>query len=278
MRTRFAPSPTGDLHLGHLYAAHFAYQLASTEGGAFLLRFEDIDYTRCREEYYTQILNDLDFLELPWTGDALKQSSRQNSYTNALNTLKKKELVYPCYCTRRDIQQEISQVLNAPHGPEGAHYPGTCKLLSSSLKKDLPHCWRLNCDKAKSLFPELSFHDSSLGTVKVDTHLLGDIILSRKDIHTSYHLAVVIDDAHQGITEVTRAVDLLPSTHIHRILQTALNLPEPSYHHHPIVTDLHGERLAKRNQSYSIKQMRADGLKKSDIYTMLKSARLKDTL
>lgn len=272
--TRFAPSPTGHLHLGHLYAALFARDLAAEHGGRFLLRFEDIDTTRVREQYYTQIERDLEHLGFEWELPALRQTSRAEQYQLALDQLKELDVVYPCFCTRKDIQRELAAITRAPHGPDGPLYPGTCSSLSKYqinqriLNGEEPS-WRLNYKRAKELTSELSFTDSINGVTAVDHGLLGDLILARKDIGTSYHIAVVVDDAHQAITDVTRGKDLLESTHVHRILQALLEFPEPRYHHHDLVCDDDGQRLAKRVNSLAISQLIADGLSNEQIYQLM---------
>ncbi|MGB0774420.1 MAG: tRNA glutamyl-Q(34) synthetase GluQRS [Akkermansiaceae bacterium] len=274
MRTRFAPSPTGHLHLGHAFAAYYAHQLAASNNGEFLLRFEDIDTTRTRAEYYTAIEQDLQWLGLPWKTPTLRQTERLTAYTAALEKLQSLGIVYPCFCTRSAIKQELSQITNAPHGPEGPLYPGTCKQLTqatitSKLANDEPHCWRLNATHAHHHTGALTFTDAIHGTIKVEHALLGDVILSRKDIATSYHLAVVVDDAYQEITHVTRGEDLLPSTHVHRILQTLLDLPEPIYHHHRLIMDASGQRLAKRSPSSTLRELRESGLSLAEVLAML---------
>ena len=253
--TRFAPSPTGRLHLGHAYSAILAHDYAAARGGRFLLRIEDIDGARSRPEHVAAILDDLAWLGLTWEGPVF-QSERLGLYAAALDRLKGMGLVYPCFCTRA----EIAASLSAPHGP-GAAYPGTCRLLSAEERARRigePHCWRLDVVEAlasrhSSHHPgaELRWRDSFAG-LQVATPARptparqGDVVLARKDAPASYHLAVTIDDAAQGVTDVVRGVDLFDATHVHRLLQALLDLPTPRYHHHPLLTDEHGERLAKR--------------------------------
>jgi len=219
-----------------------------------LVRFEDIDTSRCRDIYYESIIDDLEYLGIPLVGTPLKQSNRQSAYNDALQSLKDKKLVYPCFCSRKMINEELSRITNAPHGPEGAHYPGTCKNLSTSevaqrmQDGEIPS-WRFNSEQAAALYSDLTFQDEHHSPTQVDPFLLGDTILSRKDIGTSYHIAVVVDDDFQNITHVTRGEDLLHATHLHRILQEALGLSEVVYHHHPLVCDDHGKRLAKSHTS-----------------------------
>ncbi len=272
--TRFAPSPTGKLHLGHVYAAKYACDVASKSGGRFLLRFEDIDTTRVREEYYEEIEQDLHWLGIESTGSPLRQCDRLSAYSHALDKLKVMNAVYPCFCTRKEIQQEINSLTNAPHGKESLLYPGTCRNLSLAekamrLEAGDPHCWRLNSVAIRPIAERLFFTDQLHGKIVVDPDLLGDVVLARKDITTSYHLAVVVDDAYQEITDVTRGEDLLPSTHVHRILQNLLNLPETRYHHHRLILDTNGKRLAKRDDALSIKNLREQGRSPDEVLAML---------
>ena len=266
IRTRFAPSPTGRLHLGHALAARVARDLARSQpGGRFLLRFEDIDAPRVRGEFYQEIETDLQWLGLTWDETPLRQTTRTAAYEAALKKLREKNLVYPCFCKRREIQNELANMAAAPHGPEGRVYPGTCRHLDETEREQkisagLPHAWRLDSRMAASINGPLSFRDLRFGTIAVDPELLGDVVLARKDIGPAYHLAVVVDDAFQQITHVTRGEDLLPSTHVHRLLQKLLGLPEPVYLHHELVLDEQGKRLAKRHDALSIAALRESGL------------------
>ena len=264
IRTRFAPSPTGLLHLGHAYAAGYAYALAASHNGECLLRFEDIDRNRVREPYYEQILNDLSFLGLNYPASPLCQKDRLDAYQAALQVLIEKDFVYPCFCSRKDIERELANLPHAPHGPEGPLYPGTCRHLSEQeiaeqLASGKTPSWRLNSKRLAAHYPGLYFLDSFVGKVDVSPDVLGDVILARKDIGTSYHIAVVVDDAFQKITDVSRGEDLLPATHVHRLLQQALELPVPRYHHHRIITDQKGTRLAKRDDALSIRSLAGEG-------------------
>ncbi len=261
IRTRFAPSPTGRLHPGHAYSAWVAWELARTSGGEFLLRHEDIDATRVRPEYYTAIEEDLRWLGMSWREPALRQTDRTSAYASALETLKGRGVVYPCFCTRREIQEEISRMGGAPQGSDTLVYPGTCRNLPipeqrHRLDSGATCSWRLNADKAAVQTGGTFFHDLRHGVISTDPALLGDVVLARKDIGVAYHLAVVVDDSFQKITHVTRGEDLLPSTHVHRLLQALLNLPVPVYFHHPLVVDEEGRRLAKRDDDESIESMR----------------------
>jgi len=276
IRTRFAPSPTGLLHLGHAYAAFYAKSLAEAHGGEFLLRFEDIDTTRVREEFYLAIEEDLRWLGMTWHGVALRQVDRLSVYKEALEKLKSLGVLYPCFCTRREIQEEVARITHAPHGPEGALYPGTCKKLTESQREDRlgagePHCWRLDTERCAERMGQLQFEDQIHGEIEVNFNLLGDVVLARKDIETSYHLAVVVDDDFQGITDVTRGEDLLPSTHVHRILQELLGFVAPRYSHHHLILDEDGRRLAKRDDALSIQTLREQGKSPAELIDYLQT-------
>lgn len=272
--TRFAPSPTGRLHLGHAFAARVARDLARASGGRFLLRFEDIDHTRVRPEFYREIEEDMRWLGLDWHGPALRQSDRSEAYAAALERIRAQGAAYPCFCTRREIEEEVARMTGAPHGPEGALYPGTCRRLTPDeraerLAAGAQPAWRLDAGRSAEITGPLAFTDLRHGFHRVDPTLLGDVVLARKDIGTSYHLAVVVDDAFQQVTHVTRGEDLLPSTHVHRLLQALLGLPEPRYLHHGLVTDDKGVRLAKRHDSLSIRTLRESGLAPADVLKRL---------
>lgn len=274
--TRFAPSPSGRLHLGHAYSALVAWQAARDSGGRFLLRIEDIDPGRCRPEFDTGILEDLAWLGLTWEEPVMRQSARMDAYAAALSGLQQRDLLYPCFCTRKDIQREIDDAGHAPHltGPEGPVYPGTCRRLgederAARLAAGDPHAIRLRMDDAVAVAGAatgpLTFHDKTAGTVPVDATVFGDVVLARKDIPTSYHLAVVVDDAAQDVTLVTRGEDLLPATHVHRVLQSLLGLPEPAYAHHTLLTDNEGRRFAKRDHSLTLQAMRDAGKSAAEV-------------
>lgn len=271
LTTRFAPSPTGQLHKGHAFSALTAFALARNHGGRFLLRIEDIDPTRCTRENATQILEDLAWLGLEWETPVRYQSEHLGDFADAAERLREKDLLYPCFCTRADILREIGQAGQAPHGSEGPLYPGTCRRLSederaSRLASGAPHALRLDLEKALAVTgPGLAWTDSFHGVQTARPELLGDAILVRKDIGTSYHLAVVVDDAFQGITDIVRGVDLFEATHLHRILQALLGLPVPVYHHHALLTDADGHRLAKRDRAISLKSLRESGLSALDL-------------
>ena len=269
--TRFAPSPTGDLHLGHILAAKVARDLAKkSSGGIFLLRHEDIDGGRVKEECYDRIEEDLRWLDLGWDGEPLRQSSRLDAYASALDTIRDLGLAYPCFCTRKDIQAEIEKMLAAPHGNEAVLYPGICRNLDpreagKRIAEGEPHTWRLDSAKAFDFHGEIHFQDISHGTVPVDMMVNGDVVLARKDIGTSYHLAVVVDDAFQGVTHVTRGEDLLGATHVQRQIQAILGYSEPVYFHHKLVRDENGIRLAKRDAAMSIRTLRDSGVSPAEV-------------
>jgi glutamyl-Q tRNA(Asp) synthetase len=270
VRTRFAPSPTGALHLGHALAAKVAHDLARAAGGEFLLRHEDIDATRVREEYYAAIEADLGWLGLRPDRPPLRQSDRLAAYDAALQSLRGLGMVYPCFCTRRTIREEIAAMAAAPQGPEGPLYPGTCRGLDPAERARRvgggePHAWRLDAAAASRKAGELTFQDLRGGRITVDPLLLGDVVLARKDIGSAYHLAVVVDDAFQGISHVTRGEDLLAATHVHRLLQALLGFPAPDYLHHPLVVDERGTRLAKRDGARTLAQLRGHGLGPGEI-------------
>jgi len=261
--TRFAPSPTGWLHLGHAYAALFAHEKAA--GGRFLIRLEDIDGTRARPEYEEAIFEDLAWLGLSWETPVRRQSDHWDDYRAALAKLEALGLLYPCFCTRREIQEEIARAGNAPQGPDGPLYPGTCRNRSTDERSEriaAGEAYALRLDVAKAtrfVSKELVWVDRSHGSFTAKPDVFGDVVLARKDTPASYHLAVVVDDALQDITLVTRGEDLLEATHLHRLLQELLGLPVPEWHHHRLITDETGKRLAKRDDARSLRSLRAAG-------------------
>jgi glutamyl-Q tRNA(Asp) synthetase len=262
--TRFAPSPTGRLHLGHAYAALFAARAAREAGGRFLLRIEDIDATRCRADFEQAIYDDLGWLDLTWEQPVRRQSEHMADYAAALETLKAQHLIYPCFCTRAEIKAEIARAGAAPHGREGPLYPGTCRRLDDverarRIAAGRSYALRLDAETASGLAGPLTWHDRARGTIAADWRTHGDVVLARKETPTSYHLSVTLDDHLQGVTLVTRGTDLFEATHIHRLLQALLGLNTPDYHHHGMITGPNGERLAKRAGAPTLQSLRDAG-------------------
>lgn len=279
MRTRFAPSPTGPLHLGHAYSALIAYDHAQAAGGDFLLRIEDIDQSRARPEWEAQIVEDLRWLGLNWPNPVMRQSDRMPAYQRALRRLDDMGLLYRCTCNRRDIAAAIrapQEGAEPAYGPDGLIYPGTCRNAGhrdegAALRLDMVKA----CQSLGSALP-LSFSETGAeheGTHQITAQVLrdhvGDIVLARRDMGTSYHLSVVMDDAAQGITDVIRGQDLFEATKIHLLLQALLDLPTPTYHHHTLIRDENGKRLAKRDDARALAKYRNDGATPADIRSMV---------
>lgn len=286
--TRFAPSPTGPLHLGHAYSALLAWDMAQAAGGRFLLRIEDIDSTRSRPEWETQIYEDLHWLGITWDEAPMRQSDHLPAYRTALQSLWKRGLLYPCTCSRRDILAAVSapQEGVAPaYGPDGVIYPGTCRKSRPSEASALPAGQALRLDMAQAIAAvsgdpdDLGFDETGdavdggqtriLFTAKEMVSDVGDIVLSRRDFPGSYHLSVVLDDAAQGITHVIRGHDIFDATKIHVLLQRLLGLPTPIYTHHRLIRDDNGKRLAKRDDARAIAKYRADGASPADIRALV---------
>jgi len=271
--TRFAPSPTGYLHLGHVRSAIEGWRAARDSGGRFLLRLEDIDQTRCRDEYSEAILEDLSWLGLTWDGPVRKQSEHFDDYRDALDRLEAMGVLYPCFCTRKEIQEEIARAGGAPHALSGPPYPGTCRGLDRRLREEkqlsgIDYALRLDLARALALTGPLDWVEEEEGgphRKPADPAPLGDVVLARKDVPTSYHLAVTVDDASQGVTLVTRGEDLAAATHVHRVLQALLDLPTPRYRHHELLTDPSGRRLSKRDHALTIRSMRECGIGPTEI-------------
>jgi len=271
--TRFAPSPTGYLHVGHVRSALEGWRAARGTGGRFLLRLEDIDQTRCRGEYAVAILEDLAWLGLSWDGPVRKQFEHLEDYRRALDRLEAMAVVYPCFCTRREIRDEIARAGGAPHALSGPPYPGTCRALDrrqriEKQRSGVDYALRLDLDRALALTGALEWiEEAGDGPHRrlADPAPLGDVVLARKDVPTSYHLAVTVDDAIQEVTLVTRGEDLATATHVHRVLQALLNLPTPRYRHHELVTDAAGHRLSKRDRPLTIRSMRQSGISPAEI-------------
>jgi glutamyl-Q tRNA(Asp) synthetase len=273
---RFAPSPTGLLHLGHAFSALTAFDAAQNAGGEFLLRIEDIDFNRSRSDFETQIYDDLKWLGLSWSEPVLRQSDRREAYDAALKTLWDEYHLFSCTCTRKDIT-----IAAAPQeggdplvGPDGIIYPGTCqnndrptKMPETALRLKLD-----NVNKTDFTFTDL-IHGTVNFTISDVQNTIGNVMIARKDIGISYHLAVVLDDAYQGITHVTRGVDLFEATKIHVVLQHLLGLPTPIYRHHRLIRDENGKRLAKRDDARSIQCYRASGKSPDEMRAIISSAK-----
>lgn len=265
LTSRFAPSPTGQLHLGHALSAIRAHDLARDAGGRFLLRIEDIDGVRSRPEHVAGIIDDLAWLGLEWDGEVAFQSQRLEHYAAALDRLRSMDLLYPCFCTRADIAREIAASLSAPHaGPDGVVYPGTCRAIDAMTRERRvaaePHAWRIDMARGAEMAGPLHWNDANLGEMNANPRAHGDVVLARKDAPASYHLAVTVDDAAQGVTDVVRGRDLLAATDVHRLLQALLGLPTPRYHHHPLIVGADGARLAKRAGAPTLASLRAAGM------------------
>jgi len=256
--TRFAPSPTGRLHLGHAYSAALGHSKARESGGRFLLRIEDLDQGRTRPEFVEGIFEDLRWLGLYWDEPVLLQSQRTKVYSDALDTLRERGLVYACFCTRADIAQSLT----APHGDAATSYPGTCRTLPDDpdRRASTPHCWRLDAAKALKLVGLPAWREADGTRFSGEASHIGDAILARKDAPASYHLACAVDDAAAEVTMVVRGADLRPSTPVQRTLQSLLQLPEPIYLHHPLITHEDGRRLAKRDLAPTLAAMREAGV------------------
>jgi len=272
--TRFAPSPTGRLHLGHAFSALFSQKEAEKRNGKVLLRMENIDKARCKTEYETHIKEDLHWLGFDWTGTVRRQSDHMEDYQIALQKLKKRGVLYPCFCSRADILKEIENSFGAPHssilGPDGPTYPGTCRSLTPDLQSEeiasgKKYALRLDVRKSLDIVGDISWFDMKAGETRAEPEIFGDIVLARKDVMASYHLSCTVDDNIQGISLVTRAEDLTLATHIHRLLQQLLDYKVPEYKFHKIIGDKNGNRLSKRVKSKTIYAMRKEGVTVSDI-------------
>lgn len=270
--TRFAPSPTGHLHLGHAHSALFAARAAGPDG-RFLLRIEDIDGGRSRPEFIDAILEDLAWLGLRWERPVRRQSEHLDDYRAALDRLSAMDLLYPCFCTRKEIEAEIEAAAAAPHdipttniqtGPDGHLYPGTCRRMDAAERADRlaaeeAHALRLKIDVAMSRTGPLEWVERGIGKQTAKPEIFGDVVLARKDTPTSYHLAVTVDDALQGVTLVTRGRDLFAASHLHRLLQALLGLQVPEYQHHDLIAGEGGRRLAKRDRAATLRYLREAG-------------------
>jgi glutamyl-Q tRNA(Asp) synthetase len=267
--TRFAPSPTGYLHLGHAFSTLHGWKRARDVGGRFLLRLEDIDPTRCRPEYADAIQEDLAWLGLDWDGPVRVQSRHLAEYQAVLDRLAGEGLVYPCFCTRSEVMRELSASAAAPHAPDGAPlYPGTCRRLSPDQRAHrlaAGERFALRLDMGAALRPGLWYEEDGEGRIACRPEAFGDVVLARKDAAASYHLCVTHDDAAQGVTLVTRGEDLRPSTDLHRLLQALMGWPAPAYAHHRLILDAEGKRLAKRDRATTLRDLRQRGVSPQDV-------------
>lgn len=269
--TRFAPSPTGRLHLGHAWSAMRAHDFARERGGEFLLRIEDIDRGRSREAHVSAIIEDLLWLGLEWDGEIVFQSERAALHALALEELKRDGLAYRCFCTRAEIAASAS----APHGDLPPLYPGTCRRLGDAeARAGEPHCWRLDMAAATARAGPLMWRDIDGNDYVARPERHGDVVLGRKDAPVSYHLAVTVDDAAQGVTHVLRGCDLLASTDVHRLLQALLDLPTPDYLHHALIADAMGKRLAKRDGAVAIAALREAGVEPEGLLAEMREGHL----
>lgn len=275
-KTRFAPSPTGLLHIGHAASAWTAWDQAGQNPEQFLLRLEDIDATRCRPEFEQAIYEDLNWLGITWPAPVRKQSEHFADYRAALKKLEEMGLLYPCFCTRKEIEEEIARSPSAPHGPEGPLYPGTCRSLTPAQRADnmaqgMPYAIRLDMDRARTQAGPLRWQDLNAGWQDARPEILGDAVLARKDTPVSYHLCVTHDDALQEISLVTRGEDLFHATHLHRLLQALLGLPTPAYCHHPLLLDAQGKKFSKRNKGLTLRAVREKGFSAAALQRMLRA-------
>jgi glutamyl-Q tRNA(Asp) synthetase len=275
--TRFAPSPTGYLHLGHAFSALIAWRRAREAEGRFLLRLEDIDPGRCRPEFAAAILDDLAWLGIDWDGEVRVQSQHLTEYRAVLNALVTRSLLYPCFCTRADIQQSSA----APHTPDGAPlYPGICRALSRNerdarIAAGERYALRLDMARALAAMPgALYFVEEGEGEIPCHPEQFGDVVLARKDAPASYHLCVTHDDAVQCVTLVTRGTDLRPATHLHRLIQALMDWPTPTYAHHRLLTDATGRRLAKRDRAATLRDLRTNGHSPAEVRAMATELRI----
>lgn len=275
--TRFAPSPSGPLHVGHLLAALEARRLADVHGGRCLLRVEDIDARAQNPAMLKLMYEDLAWLGLQFDGIVEVQSQRFALYAEVLEQLRRLGVLYPCFCTRTEIKKQVAELGRAPHETLGYQYPGTCRSLSPEVAAEriaagVPHAWRLNMRRVQDLIGCPVWHDLRRGLQRCEPSAFGDVVLARKEFPASYHLCVVVDDAAQKVTHVTRGEDLFAATHIHRALQGVLGLPVPTYCHHGLLRDNFGKRLAKRDGARSIASLRESGYTPAAIVQSLQAA------
>jgi glutamyl-Q tRNA(Asp) synthetase len=262
------------MHLGHAYAALFAWSEAKRRHGHFLLRIEDIDQGRTREVFESAIYEDLAWLGLDWETPVRRQSEHMEDYVAALTRLDELGVIYPCFCSRREIRAEIKHAGEAPHGLDGVIYPGTCRSLPYEARHPRilmgrPPACRFDIARALASAGPLGWSDRAAGQQAADVLTAGDIVVARKDVPTSYHLAVTVDDGIQGVTLVTRGDDLFHATAIHRLLQALLDIPAPTWHHHSLITDSSGARLAKRNRATTLRSLRRAGKTPAELRAMV---------
>jgi glutamyl-Q tRNA(Asp) synthetase len=272
---RFAPSPNGYLHLGHAYSALLNAKMARETGGRLLLRMEDVDVARCRPEYERAIYEDLAWIGFKWEKPVRRQSEHLAEYAQALDRLRRRGLTYPCFCTRGEVSRAIAGRPDWPRDPDGSPlYPGTCRHLNVAEGAARLACgeraaWRLDMAKASDLAGTLAWRENDTENlareIAGEPQEWGDVLVARRDIGTSYHISVVIDDAQQGVTDVVRGKDLYAATSVHRVLQALLGLPEPRYHHHELITDAIGHKLSKSRGSPTLRDLRANGITPEEI-------------
>ncbi len=277
--TRFAPSPSGYLHLGHAFSALFAMKIAAVSGGKFFLRIEDIDRDRCRLNFEKAIYEDLRWLGVSWEPEVYRQSERLSVYKEAIQKLDSIGMLYPCFCSRKEILEEYANINLAPHlssqNTNNRIYPGKCRKLNKrtvqkKINNGAEYSLRLKMDKAISHCGPLFWYDVKRGPQKAEPETFGDIVIARKDIPTSYHLAVTLDDHAQSINQVTRGEDLFQATHIHRLLQCLLKLNSPQYFHHDLIYDSFGKKFSKRDNSCTLRQLRQEGKSQSHVKELIK--------
>jgi glutamyl-Q tRNA(Asp) synthetase len=272
---RFAPSPNGFLHLGHAYSALLNAKMANESGGRLLLRIEDIDITRCRPEYERAIYEDLEWIGLRWEAPVRRQNEHFKDYAQALDELRARDLIYPCFCTRGDILRAIADRRGWSRDPDGsALYPGTCRHLNATerearLASGERAARRLDMQKATGILGALTWceydTENAAREIAAEPEAWGDVVLARRDVPTSYHLSVVVDDAKQNVTDVVRGKDLFASTSVHRMLQALLGLPRPRYHHHDLITDASGQKLSKSRGSPTLRDLRTEGMTAEEV-------------
>jgi glutamyl-Q tRNA(Asp) synthetase len=262
--TRFAPSPTGLLHLGHAYSALLVDAVVGS-GDIFLLRIEDIDQGRCRPEYESAILEDLHWLDIQWQNPLRRQSEHMADYTEALDRLQGDGVLYPCFCSRKEMAEERARLGISSQGPDGPIYPGSCRNLdpgkeSEFIEQKKPFALRLDMQEATARVGSLTWVDADKGEILATPEIFGDVVLARKETPTSYHLSATLDDHIQGVNLIIRGQDLFHATHIHRLLQKLLGLKTPRYHHHHLLLDDNGQKFAKREKSLTLQELRMGGV------------------